>query len=63
MASVTDLTDDEPTLPRVIELGCDTRPALALIDKALPTTAARDMIPAVEVQSLLLDIRNAITNN
>jgi hypothetical protein len=47
----------------IVELGCDTRPALALIDAALAGTTNRDLIPSGEYQSTLLDIRNALVNN
>lgn len=39
-----------------------TDAAVAIIDAALPSTATRELIPADEVQALLLDIRNAITS-
>lgn len=63
MMSMT--VDDEPapTPQNVIELGCDTRIAIDRIDKALPGTVLRDMIPAAEVQALLLDLRNDLVNN
>lgn len=44
-----------------IDIGVDTRPALALIDEAIPSLTHRNLVSTDEMTDLLLDIRSSLT--